>query len=100
MTTPPMGSPSAAISDKTLSVKDWLITLVVLSIPFIGLIFLLYWALANSSNINRKNYCIAVIIYQVALFVLVLLILIVLISMGLLSNLMGEYGPMYEGTLL
>jgi len=100
MTAPPMGTQPANVQDPPLSVKDWLITLVVLSIPLIGLIFLLYWALSNSSNVNRKNYCIAAIIYQIALFVLILLIFIILLSFGVVSGMMGEYGPMYEGTLL
>lgn len=100
MTAPPMGTQPANVQDTPLSVKDWLITLVVLSIPLIGLIFLLYWALSNSSNVNRKNYCTAAIIYQIALFVLILLIFIILLSFGVVSAMMGEYGPMYEGTLL
>lgn len=100
MTAPPMGTPEPTTQDKPLSVKEWLITFVVLMIPFIGLIFLLYWALSNSSNVNRKNFCIAYIVIQIALFVLTLLILFTLVFMGVLSGVWGEYGPLYEGTLL
>ncbi|MGB2693262.1 MAG: hypothetical protein WBB48_08505 [Thermodesulfobacteriota bacterium] len=98
MTAPPMGTPAAAIQDKPLSVKDWLITIVVLMIPFIGLIFLLYWALSNSSNINRKNYCVAYIIFQIAFFVLTLLIVILLVSFGIFAGVWGEYAPVLHGT--
>jgi len=97
MTTPHTSTQPGGIQDAPLSVKDWLITLIVLTIPFVGLIFLLYWALSNSSNLNRKNYCLAVIIYQIALSVLVFLIIVVLFSMGVFTHLIGEYGSALQG---
>lgn len=95
MTTPPMGTQAMNDLNKPLTVGDWLITMIILSIPLVGFIFLLYWALSSSSNINRKNFCIA---YIVIVLILVALVL-ALMFMGVLAGLMGEHAPSLQGTL-
>ncbi|MHC4580698.1 MAG: hypothetical protein ACYS14_04525 [Planctomycetota bacterium] len=46
-----------------MSVGEWMITLLVLAIPLVNLIMYLYWALSTSGNVNRKNFCIASILW-------------------------------------
>ena len=89
MTTPPMGTPAGSIQDKPLSVGDWIITMILLAIPFVGLIFLLYWALSSSSNVNRKNFCIAYIVIALIMFAIVA----ALLFLGVLAGVMREYIP-------
>lgn len=97
MTTPPMGtSPVLTDQNKPLSVGDWIITLIILSIPLVGFIFLLYWALSSSSNVNRKNFCIAYLV----IFLIIIAIIVSLMFMGILAGLMGEYAPALHGTLV
>ena len=48
-----------------MSVGDWFITILVLAIPIVGLIMYLVWAFGGSGNVNRKNYCIAMLIWCV-----------------------------------
>jgi len=86
MTTPPMGTQALNDQNRPLTVGDWLITLIVLSIPLVGFIFLLYWALSSSSNINRKNFCIAYLVVALIIIGLVL----VLMFLGVLAGLMGD----------
>lgn len=86
MATPPMGTQTLNDQNKPLTVGDWLITLIVLSIPLVGLIFLLYWALSSSSNINRKNFCIAYIVIAIIIIALV----VALMFLGVLAGLMGD----------
>ena len=74
------------ILQKPLSVGDWILTIIVLSIPFVGLIFLLYWALSSTSNVNRKNYCIALLILVAGFIALVL----VLIFLGVFASLITQ----------
>ena len=94
MTAPPMGTPVATVQDKPLSVGDWIITLILLSIPLVGFIFLLYWALSSSSNTNRKNFCIAYLV----IFLIIIVIVGALLFMGILAGLMGDYAPVLQGT--
>ena len=43
-------------NQKPLSVKEWLITLLILAIPVVGLVMLFVYALGNNSNVNRQNW--------------------------------------------
>jgi len=40
-----------------MSVKDWVITLIILALPLINIVMLLVWAFGGTGNINRRNYC-------------------------------------------
>ena len=51
--------------ESPLSVGDWFITILVLAIPIVGLIMYLVWAFGSSGNVNRKNYCMAMLIWCV-----------------------------------
>lgn len=96
MTTPPMGAQPINDLNKPLTVGDWIITMIILSIPLVGFIFLLYWALSSSSNVNRKNFCIAYIV-----IVLIFIgLFVALMFMGVLAGLMTEVAPTLQGTQL
>lgn len=41
---------------KVMSTKDWFITLFITTIPLVGFIMLIVWAVGDDSNINRKNF--------------------------------------------
>jgi hypothetical protein len=83
--TSPADTQQNSFLQKPLTVGDWILTLIVLSIPLIGLVFLLYWALSSTSNVNRKNYCIAVLILAVILSALFL----GLFFMGVFASMMS-----------
>jgi hypothetical protein len=40
-----------------LTVWEWMLTLIVLCIPFLNIILCLVWALRSSGNIRRRNFC-------------------------------------------
>ena len=71
---------------KPLSVSDWILTIIVLSIPFVNLVFLLYWTLSSTSNINRKNYCIAMLILTAIIIVLFMALMLLGVFAGLISG--------------
>jgi len=88
-----MGTPAGSLQDKPLSVGDWIFTLIILSIPLVGFIFLLYWSLSSKSNTNRKNFCIAYLV----LALIFIAIIVALMFMGILAGMMGEYAPVLHG---
>jgi len=53
-----------------MSLKDWLITLLLMSIPCVGTILLFVWAFGSGVNENKKNYCRAALIFAVIIFVI------------------------------
>jgi len=50
-----------------LSVKDWLITLVISAIPIVGLIFLFLWAFGSDTHPNKANWAKAALLFYAIL---------------------------------
>lgn len=57
-------------NDNPLSVKDWVITLILTAIPLVGLIMLLIWTFDDNSNINKKNFAKASLIVMLIMIVI------------------------------
>jgi len=55
--------PPAQLSTEPMSTKDWFITLLITYIPLVGLIMLLVWAFDSSTNLNKKNFAKASLIW-------------------------------------
>lgn len=85
MTTP------QTLNDKNrpLTVGDWIITFIILMIPFVNLIMLLYWGLSSGSNINRKNFCLAYLI-------LIAIAIGLAFVFGILAFVFGEYSSIVD----
>lgn len=53
-----------------MDLKDWVLTLVVLMIPCVGIVMYFVWAFGDKGNINRRNFCRAqLIIFGVLLVI-------------------------------
>lgn len=67
--------------DKPLSLGEWLLTLIVIAIPFVNFIMLFIWAFGEG-NTNRKNFSRAYLIYMLAIFVLAIVWIILMMVLG------------------
>ena len=47
-----------------LKTTDYLVLILLSSIPVVGLILLLVWALSTTENVNRRNFCRAQLIWM------------------------------------
>lgn len=56
--------------DSTVSLGDWIITLIVLWIPIVGLIMMFVWGFSSGTNQNKQNFCRAALILSAILLVL------------------------------
>ncbi len=61
------------------SIGDWLLTFLVRSVPFVGFICMILWA-NNDTNMVRKNWAIASLIWSVILLVVFVLLYAVILS--------------------
>jgi len=43
-------------NQKPMSVKDWLITLLLMAIPVVGIVLLFVYAFGNNENVNKQNW--------------------------------------------
>lgn len=76
-----------------MSTGEWFVTLLILALPFIGLIMLIVWALGDG-NVNRRNFCRASLLWFAVSFGLAMLALIAFLVLGgtmaALTNGMGH----------
>lgn len=63
-------------NQKPMSVKDWLITLLIMAIPLVGLIMLFVYAFSDNENLNKKNWAKAQLIFLAVIMSLMLLFFI------------------------
>jgi heme/copper-type cytochrome/quinol oxidase subunit 2 len=77
--------------DSTVSLGDWIITLIVLAIPIVGLIMLFVWGFSGDSNPSKRNYCRAVLIFWLIALVLFILFM-VLFGAAMMSAMHGING--------
>ena len=68
-----------------MDLKDWILTLIVLLIPCVGIVMYFVWAFENNGNINRRNFCRAqLIIFAVLLGIY--LVLFILFGMAVFTR--------------
>lgn len=62
-----------------MSVKDWLITLLIMIVPLVNIIMLFVWAFGgNNDNAIRKNWATAQLIFMAIVMVLYFLLFVVI----------------------
>ena len=81
---PPQYNPNQYMYNEPLapvmSVKDWLLTLLVMMIPCVNIIMMFVWAFSKSDNPNKANYFKAYLIYYAISIVLSIAFLIVYVA--------------------
>lgn len=75
------------------SVKDWLITLVLLVIPFVNIILLFVWAFSsNSTNDFKRNYARAnLILMAVGIGLYILFLILMFVVFGSMMSQFDSY---------
>ncbi|RZJ30681.1 MAG: hypothetical protein EOO48_04295 [Flavobacterium sp.] len=58
---------------KPMSVKDWVVTLIITIIPLVGIIMLFVWAFGSNENPTRQNWAKAQLVLVAIAIVLVIL---------------------------
>ena len=64
------GQSNTNISSSFISTKQWLVIILIASIPVLGFIFLLIWTFGDESNMTKKNWARAQLIYMLIWVVL------------------------------
>lgn len=59
-----------------MDLKDWILTLIVLIIPCVGIVMYFVWAFSKEGNINRRNFCRAQLIIFAALLGIYLVLVV------------------------
>lgn len=79
-----MNAQLAARESAPVSLGDWILTLIILAIPIVGLVMLFVWGFSSGTHPSKQNYCRAVLIFALIAFVL-----------AILFGLMGGFAAMH-----
>tara|TARA_B110000114_G_C14896538_1_gene318918 strand:- start:256 stop:474 length:219 start_codon:yes stop_codon:yes gene_type:complete len=66
--------------NEQMSVGDWVITMIIASIPLIGIIMLFVWAFGSDTNLSKKNWAKAILIFFGIIIVIYILILVLFLG--------------------
>lgn len=69
----------------TISVKEWMVTLLLLAIPLVNIIMLFVWAFGGGANPSKVNYAKAALIWA-AIGIGIYVVFFLLIFGALLNN--------------
>lgn len=70
-----MNTPMSSHNSSVMSVGDWLITLVILTvIPIVNIVMAFVWAFSSGTNENKRNFCRAILILWAIILVLYIII--------------------------
>jgi len=57
-------------TDQTVSLGDWILTMILSGIPLVGLIMLFVWAFGGGAKVSKQNYARAVLILAIICIIL------------------------------
>lgn len=75
---------------EVVSLKDWLITLLILCIPLVNIVMMFVWAFGASTNPSKANYFKAQLI-----FVAVSIVLTIILWGTIFASVLSSMGSMY-----
>ena len=79
--------------EKPLSTGEWFVTILVLSLPLVGLVMYFVWAFAGG-NVGRRNFCRAALLWMAVIIGLAITVLIgFLIFGGTMAALFSQGRP-------
>jgi cell division protein FtsW (lipid II flippase) len=64
-------------NQQPMSVKDWVITLLIMAIPVVGFIMLFVYAFSSSENINKQNWAKAQLLVAAIVLGIVMLLFMI-----------------------
>ena len=67
-----------------VSIGEWIITWIVLSIPIVGLIMMFVWGFSSGTKPSKKNFCLAALIIA-AIFIVLYIVLFFMFGAALLG---------------
>lgn len=76
-------------NNRTLDTKEWAISIFISSLPVIGFIMLLVWALSDETNIHKKNWAKGTLIIWVIGLIIALAFLFLFGGIALFSSMMN-----------
>jgi heme/copper-type cytochrome/quinol oxidase subunit 2 len=68
------------VDNSVMSVGDWVITMLIVAIPLVGIVMLFIWAFGDNTNQNKANFAKAYLIWIAISIALVIMVYAVFFS--------------------
>ncbi len=81
-----------------VSIKEWVVSFILLSIPLVNIICIIKWAFSKSTPISKKNYARAILI--ITIIVLVISSILVIVTGLFFDFTLPEMGGVAENALI
>lgn len=80
--------------NKPMSVGQYMLTMLIGAIPIVGIIMLFVWSFGSNTNVNKKNWARAMLLWALIAVVLYIILIIAFGAaiFGALGNMGGGYG--------
>jgi uncharacterized membrane protein YqjE len=69
-----------------MSMKDWIITLIITAVPLVGFVMLFVWGFSDTANLNKKNFARASLILLAVFTVIYMILAVVLFGTVMIST--------------
>ena len=73
-------------NDQTVSMGDWILTMILSGIPIVGIIMLFVWAFGGGAKLSKQNYARAVLLLAVIGFVIGTIFTILAVVLGAFAS--------------
>ncbi|MGL4336168.1 MAG: hypothetical protein ACRCST_04680 [Turicibacter sp.] len=61
-----------------VKIEEWILFIVLCTVPLVNLAMLIYWSLNKRTNINKRNFARAVILYFIIIIVLAIVAMVLM----------------------
>ena len=75
-----------------MTIGDWLITIIITYIPFVGLIMLFVWAFGDGAHPSKKSWA------QATLIMVAIMIVLAILFFSLLASVIGGFFSNYSSS--
>ncbi len=89
---PAYNTPAAPVQDTApLKTTDYLLMLLLLCVPIVGIIVYIVWAFSGDTNVNRRNFSRAYLIYCLGIIALYIVLILIFAVIGITAaTVLGE----------
>jgi hypothetical protein len=76
---------------RPLTIGDWIVTKLILAIPFVGLVMLCVWAFSSDTHPSKKSFCQSALIIAGCIIALAMIGFFIILALGGLAAVLGQH---------